>query len=171
MLFHTIDSAASKPKLYSELSSTLEALIGDERDAIANLANTASLLYHSLPDVNWAGFYLTQGNDLVLGPFCGKPACIRIAFGRGVCGTAASQRSSQVVADVGEFGGHIACDPQSRAEIVVPLLLGELVVGVLDIDSPILGRFDDQDQQGLERVTQILLRRCDFGSRYPCDTR
>ena len=157
---------------YRELDAQLAALLAGERDAIANLANTSALLYAALPQLNWAGFYLMHpspqdgadggSGELVLGPFQGKPACVRIALGRGVCGTAAAERRTQLVPDVHAFPGHIACDAASRSEIVVPLVFaagpraGELI-GVLDLDSPILGRFDAADQAGLERIAATLV--------------
>jgi len=157
---------------YRELDAQLAALLAGERDAIANLANTSALLYAALPQLNWAGFYLMHpspqdgadggSGELVLGPFQGKPACVRIALGRGVCGTAAAERRTQLVPDVHAFPGHIACDAASRSEIVVPLVFaagpraGELI-GVLDLDSPILGRFDAIDQAGLERIAATLV--------------
>lgn len=127
------------------------------QDRIANAANFSALLYHALPDVNWVGFYFFDGRELVVGPFQGKPACVRIAIGRGVCGTAAQTRSTQLVPDVHAFPGHIACDSASRSEIVIPLLQGETLIGVLDIDSPLPGRFDSEDQQGLEALAQCFL--------------
>ena len=154
---------------YRELDAQLAALLAGEHDAIANLANTSALLYTALPQLNWAGFYLlhpaSQGGadgdsgELVLGPFQGKPACVRIALGRGVCGTAAAERRTQLVPDVHAFPGHIACDAASRSEIVVPLIRAADggLVGVLDLDSPILGRFDATDQAGLERIATTLV--------------
>ena len=147
--------AADKAEAYRDLAQQLAALIGDERDAIANAANTSALLFDLLPDLNWAGFYLLKDGELVLGPFQGKPACIRIPLGRGVCGTAAATRTSQVVADVHAFPGHIACDAASRSELVVPLLKGETLLGVLDLDSPVPGRFDEADRAGIEAVAAI----------------
>ena len=147
--------AADKTEAYRDLAQQLSALIGDERDAIANAANTAALLFDLLQDLNWAGFYLLKDGELVLGPFQGKPACIRIPIGRGVCGTAAATRASQVVADVHAFPGHIACDAASRSELVVPLLRGDTLLGVLDLDSPVPGRFDDADRVGIEAVAAI----------------
>ena len=147
--------AADKTEAYRDLAQQLTALIGDERDAIANAANTSALLFDLLPDLNWAGFYLLKDGELVLGPFQGKPACIRIPLGRGVCGTAAATRVSQVVADVHAFPGHIACDAASRSELVVPLLKGETLLGVLDLDSPVPGRFDEADRAGIEAVAAI----------------
>jgi GAF domain-containing protein len=147
----------SKQQHYADLQRSLAALLSDERDFIANLANTAALLWQELPDINWAGFYLLKGNDLVLGPFQGKPACVRIAMGKGVCGAAAQRRESIVVPNVHEFAGHIACDSASNSEVVVPLIKNGTLVGVLDIDSPKLARFDASDRAGLEGVAQILL--------------
>ena len=143
MLSFAIDPATPKPQLYRELVQATEALIGDETDALANLCNAAALVYHALPGINWAGFYLMRGSELVLGPFQGQPACIRIALGRGVCGTAAARRETIVVPDVHAFPGHIACDAASRSEIVVPLVSEGELVGVLDIDAPEPDRFDD----------------------------
>ena len=148
---------ADKPRAYAELVRDLAALLAGEHDLIANSANTAALLFGALPDINWAGCYFLKGDELVLGPFQGKPACVRIALERGVCGTAAARRATLVVADVHEFPGHIACDSASRSEIVVPLLTGAQLVGVLDIDSPILARFDATDAAGLESVAAVLM--------------
>lgn len=146
---------ADKAYGYARLATTLESLIAGERDRIANAANTAALLFHSLPDLNWVGFYFLAGDELILGPFQGKPACVRIQVGRGVCGTAAARRATVLVPDVHAFEGHIACDPQSRSEIVVPLTAGTTLLGVLDLDSPLAGRFDAQDRRGLERLAGI----------------
>ena len=150
--------ATGKPETYQLLAQQAEALFHGERDRIANAANLASLIWHSLPDLNWAGFYLYDGRELVLGPFMGKPACVRIALGRGVCGTAAARGETQVVADVHAFPGHIACDSASNSEIVVPLLRDGELIGVLDLDSPVTARFDEQDRAGLERVAALWLR-------------
>ncbi|HEX5318393.1 MAG TPA: GAF domain-containing protein [Stellaceae bacterium] len=147
----------SKQRLYDDLARQLEALIEGEADRIANAANMAALLCHGLPGLNWAGFYFTQGRELVLGPFQGKPACVRIPWGNGVCGTAAALGRSLVIPDVHQFPGHIACDPASAAELVVPLVEGLQVTGVLDLDSPERGRFDDEDRNGCERLVEILL--------------
>ena len=149
--------AGTKPDHYAQLNQQLTALIGDERDFVANMANMAALLFHQLPDLNWAGFYLMRGGELVLGPFQGKPACIRIPLGRGVCGTAAATGQTQVVADVHAFPGHIACDADSRSEIVVPLVVNGALIGVLDLDSPKPGRFDEDDRAGLETAAGLLL--------------
>src|SRR5688500_6959198 len=142
---------------YERLCAELAALLAGERDLIANAANTAALLFDALPDLNWAGFYLLNGGELIVGPFQGKPACVRIALGSGVCGTAAAKRATLVVPDVHAFPGHIACDAASRSEIVVPLILGENLLGVLDIDSPRLARFDAEDQRGIERLAEIFV--------------
>jgi L-methionine (R)-S-oxide reductase len=144
--------------MYLELASQLRALLGDEHDFIANASNTASLLFHSLPDLNWAGFYLWKDEELVLGPFQGRPACVRIGLGQGVCGTAAATRRSILVPDVHAFPGHIACDSASNSELVVPLIRGDLLLGVLDLDSPRPDRFDAEDVAGCERVAEILVR-------------
>lgn len=150
-------ATASKPETYALLAEQAAALFHGERDRIANAANLASLIWYSLPGLNWAGFYLYDGRELVLGPFMGKPACVRIALERGVCGAAARTRTTQVVQDVHAFPGHIACDAASNAEIVVPLVRGGELLGVLDLDSPITGRFDEADREGLERVAQLWL--------------
>ena len=147
----------SKAEMYAQLVEQLRALLEGERDFIANAANFCALLYHSLPDVNWAGFYLHKSNELVLGPFQGKPACIRIAIGKGVCGTAAEQRQTILVDNVHEFPGHIACDGASNSEIVVPLIDHEQLIGVLDLDSPLFGRFDDEDAKGLNELAKIFI--------------
>jgi L-methionine (R)-S-oxide reductase len=143
---------------YASLARELQALLADERDLIANAANATSLLYGALPELNWCGVYLLKEGELVVGPFQGKPACVRIALGKGVCGTAAAQRQTIVVPDVHAFPGHIACDADSRSEIVIPLVLpnGELL-GVLDLDSPRPGRFDEADRRGLERLAAVFL--------------
>ena len=151
------ESAGFKYVLYQQICEQLNALLGDEQDFIANAANTAALLFHSLPDVNWVGFYTTEGQDLVLGPFQGKPACARIPFGKGVCGAAAAKRKTIVVPDVNRFAGHIACDTASQSEIAVPLLNWGKLLGVLDIDSPILDRFDEDDRDGIESVVAVFL--------------
>ena len=141
---------------YSLLAEQLQGLVADESDRIANMANCAALLWMEMQDINWVGFYLLKRNQLVLGPFQGKPACTRIAMGAGVCGTAASIQKTVIVADVHQFPGHIACDAVSNSEIVVPVMLAGKLVGVLDIDSPQLERFDYHDQQGLELLVQVL---------------
>jgi len=158
MTFQTAKSeAASKTDLYANLQLQLRSLLEGERDFIANAANFSSLLYHSLPDLNWAGLYLRKGGELVLGPFQGQPACVRIAIGKGVCGTAAEQRQTILVDNVHEFPGHIACDSASNSEIVIPLFDGERVLGVFDVDSPTLKRFDDQDAEGLNELVTVLV--------------
>ncbi|MGC2412122.1 MAG: GAF domain-containing protein [Stellaceae bacterium] len=142
---------------YGELADQLAALIAGETDLVANTANMAALLYHGLSELNWAGFYFARDGELVLGPFQGKPACVRIAWGKGVCGTAAARGRAIVVPDVDAFPGHIACDAASRSELVVPLVAAGRAVGVLDLDSPRLGRFDDVDRAGCEHLVAILL--------------
>ena len=148
----------SKTELYTNLQLQLRSLLEGERDFIANAANFASLLYHSLPDLNWAGLYLHKGGELVLGPFQGQPACVRIAIGKGVCGTAAEQRQTILVDNVHEFPGHIACDSASKSEIVVPLIAHDELLGVLDLDSPSLARFDDDDARGLNELAEIFIQ-------------
>src|SRR6266550_9241220 len=145
----------SKAELYAKLQMQLRSLLKGEHDFVANAANCAALLYHSLPDVNWAGFYFFKEGELVLGPFQGNPACVRIALGKGVCGTAAQLKQTLVVENVHEFPGHIACDSASNSEIVVPLVKDGRLIGVLDLDSPSLARFDDEDAQGLNEVAEI----------------
>ena len=147
----------SKTDMYSSLALQLRSLIEGERDFIANAANVASLLYHSLPDLNWTGFYLLKDDELVLGPFQGKPACVRIAIGKGVCGTAAEQRQTLLVDNVHDFPGHIACDSESNSEIVVPLIKDQRLIGVLDLDSPLVGRFDEEDARGLNELVSVFL--------------
>ena len=146
--------AADKPALYAALIEAADALTAGEPDGIANMANVAALLWEALPDLNWVGFYRNVGGELVLGPFQGRPACIRIAFGAGVCGAAAATLEPQCVADVHAFPGHIACDAASRAELVVPILEGAALVGVLDLDSPTPARFDDEDLAGCVKLIQ-----------------
>ncbi len=150
---------------YARLAADLAALLAGGRDPIANAANTSALLFDALPDVNWAGFYFLRGGELVLGPFQGKPACVRIPLGRGVCGTAAAQRRTIIVPDVHTFAGHIACDTASQSEIVVPLSGGETVLGVLDLDSPRLARFDEADARGLARIVEIFCASTSFVER------
>ena len=144
-----------KPRAYRELARQLEGLLSGERHRIANAANAAALLFSVLPDVNWLGFYFLEDGELIVGPFQGKPACVRIAIGRGVCGAAAARRETLVVRDVHAFADHIVCDPDSRSEIVVPLIAQGALIGVLDIDSPTVARFDDADRVGLERLAAI----------------
>jgi len=143
---------------YAALTRELEGLLAGEHDLIANAANATSLIYHALPDLNWCGVYLMKGGELVVGPFQGKPACVRIPLGKGVCGTAAAKRETLVVPDVHAFPGHIACDAASRSEIVIPLMTKEgALLGVLDLDSPRPARFSEADQRGLERLASVLL--------------
>jgi L-methionine (R)-S-oxide reductase len=149
--------SADKAGQYRELAEQVRGLLHGERDRTANAANFASLVYNALAEVNWAGFYFYDGKELVVGPFQGKPACIRIALGAGVCGTAAATRQTQVVRDVDAFAGHIACDSASRSEIVVPLYDGDRLIGVWDVDSPALGRFDAEDRAGMERLASIFV--------------
>lgn len=146
---------------YTTLLSQVRSLLEGERDFIANAANLSSLLYHSLPDLNWVGFYLERNGQLVLGPFQGKPACVRIALDKGVCGTAAAQRQTILVDNVHEFPGHIACDSASNSEIVVPLVKQGRLIGVLDLDSPSLARFDDHDAKGLNELVELFLAMSD----------
>jgi L-methionine (R)-S-oxide reductase len=158
MTFPTAKSdASSKLELYANLQLQLRSLLESERDFIANAANFAALLYHFVPDVNWAGFYLRKGDELVLGPFQGQPACVRITIGKGVCGTAAEQRQTILVDNVHEFPGHIACDSASNSEIVVPLINQGELIGVLDLDSPSFARFDDEDARGLNDLAEIFV--------------
>ncbi len=152
----------AKTELYEQLATDVISLLDQETDWIANAANVSALLYHALPEVNWAGFYFMRNGELVVGPFQGKPACVRIAVGRGVCGTAAQNRQTVVVRNVHEFPGHIACDSASNSEIVIPLIIHDVLIGVLDIDSPVESRFDDEDQRGLERILQIFLEKTKF---------
>lgn len=156
------EPAAQKQRLYQDILAQVGALLSGERDLIANAANVAAVLYHGLPEVNWAGFYVLKEGELVLGPFQGKPACTRIALGKGVCGTAAQRVESVVVPDVHRFPGHIACDAASNAEIVVPIVHQGRLVGVLDLDSPVPGRFDEEDRQGLEAIVKALVEGTDF---------
>lgn len=157
---HTLtELPADKQAAYTELAASLRALLEGERDLVANAANMAALLFWSLRDLNWAGFYLVEPGrgDLLLGPFQGKPACVRIPAGRGVCGTAAATRATVVVPDVHAFPGHIACDSASNSEVVVPIVRGGRLLGVLDLDSPVHGRFDDADARGLESLVRIFV--------------
>lgn len=154
----TID-AADRAALFRDLSEALDALTAGEPDAVANMANAAALIWQYVPDLNWAGFYRLVDGELVLGPFQGKPACIRIALGKGVCGAAAESGQTQRVADVHAFPGHIACDAASRSELVVPIVHDGRVLGVLDLDSPLAGRFDAADQAGCEALMALLAPR------------
>jgi L-methionine (R)-S-oxide reductase len=147
-----------KPQVYAGLVEQARGLLTGEHDRIANAANFAALVYHGLPELNWAGFYLSQGEVLVVGPFQGLPACVRIPFGKGVCGTAAVTRATQVVPDVDAFPGHIACDAASRSEIVVPLIDRHgALIGVFDVDSPTPGRFDEDDRHGMEALCAVFM--------------
>ncbi len=161
---HTVQSTAafSKAAMYRQLHEQLSALFDGERSALANAANMSALIYELLPNLNWAGFYFLQGRELVLGPFQGKVACVRIALGQGVCGTAAERRETVIVPDVHAFPGHIACDAASRSEIVVPLIQNGRLLGVLDLDSPQLARFDHEDRAGLIAAADLLLLHTDF---------
>lgn len=156
-MFTTTTLSGSKPEQYAQLVEQARALLAGERDRIANAANLSALVYHSLPELNWVGFYFFDGNELVVGPFQGLPACVRIPLDRGVCGAAASTRQTQRVEDVDAFPGHIACDSASRSELVVPLVLDGGLLGVFDLDSPVPARFDADDQQGLETVAAVFL--------------
>lgn len=163
-MFELADYAGlTKPELYDRLVEQAGALLAGERDDVANAANLASLLFHALAEVNWVGFYFFDGRELVVGPFQGKPACVRIPLGKGVCGKAAAERATQVVPDVHAFPGHIACDAASRSEIVVPLVRAGELEGVLDLDSPSPARFDEEDRVGLERVARVWLGARDPG--------
>jgi L-methionine (R)-S-oxide reductase len=152
----TADPVLPKPELYCELLSAADALTAGEPDAVANMANLAALIRELVPELNWAGFYRLLGKELVLGPFSGKPACIRIPLGQGVCGTAAALKATQLVADVHAFPGHIACDAASRSELVVPVLRAGEVIAVIDLDSPRPGRFDRDDQAGIEALAGLI---------------
>jgi L-methionine (R)-S-oxide reductase len=158
MTFEITDlSTSSKRDLYDQLAHQLSSLLAGERDLTANAANFSSLIFHSLPDLNWAGFYFEREGELVLGPFQGRPACVRIRIGQGVCGAGAAKCETVIVTNVHEFPGHIACDSASNSEIVVPLMKDSRLLGVLDLDSPIRSRFDQEDARGLERLVKILL--------------
>ena len=156
MYHFTPDPAQTKPELYRELAAAAQALIADEPDPVANMANLAALIWQFVPSLNWAGFYRVIDGGLVLGPFQGRPACIRIPFGQGVCGAAAASGATQLVADVHAFPGHIACDAASRSELVVPVRRGGEVVAVIDLDSPDLARFDAQDAAGIETLAALI---------------
>jgi GAF domain-containing protein len=161
MFTMTSVSHAHKPDFYRELCGQLDALLAGETDPVANAANTSAFIFHALPELNWAGFYFLHSEDeLVVGQFQGKPACVRIAVGDGVCGTAVERGSSILVEDVNAFPGHIACDAASRSELVVPLAHEGAILGVLDLDSPRTGRFDAEDQAGIEQLAAIYLRHC-----------
>jgi L-methionine (R)-S-oxide reductase len=158
MTFHLEELITkSKSEFYAHLALQLKSLLEGEHDFIANAANFSSLLFHSLPDLNWTGFYLLKSGELVLGPFQGKPACVRIEMGKGVCGTAAAQQQTILVDSVHDFPGHIACDSASNSEIVMPLIKDGKLIGVLDLDSPVLSRFDEQDAEGLNELVGIFM--------------
>ena len=156
-MFTAHSLSGTKPEQYAQLAAQARALLHGERDHVANAANLSALVYHALPQLNWVGFYFFDGRELVVGPFQGQPACVRIALDKGVCGAAASTRQTQRVADVDAFPGHIACDGASRSELVVPLLRDGELLGVFDLDSPVRGRFDVEDQTGLETLARIFV--------------
>ncbi|MGG6433588.1 GAF domain-containing protein [Anoxybacillus sp. D401a] len=157
-MFHMQTYTGTREENYALVIDQLKSLISDEKNVVANLANASALLNYFLHDINWVGFYITEGNELVLGPFQGLPACVRIPFGKGVCGTAAAEKRTVRVADVHTFPGHIACDAASQSEIVVPMIKEGRVIGVLDIDSPIKNRFDEVDEQYLQRFVETLIQ-------------
>jgi L-methionine (R)-S-oxide reductase len=158
-MFESQKLTGSKSEQYQQLLPQARAMLDGESDKIANAANLSALIYHALPNLNWVGFYFYDGKELVVGPFQGLPACVRIAIGKGVCGTAAATRQTQRIADVDAFPGHIACDSASRSELVVPLFKNDQLIGVLDLDSPILDRFDAEDQAALEDIAETFLSR------------
>lgn len=159
-MFSSTGLSGSKPEQYAQLLAQARALVAGERDRVANAANLSALVYHALPQLNWVGFYFFDGTELVVGPFQGLPACIRIPLDQGVCGAAARTRSTQRVADVNAFDGHIACDSASRSELVVPLYVNEELIGVFDIDSPDPDRFDADDQAGMESIAGCFIEAC-----------
>jgi GAF domain-containing protein len=161
-----ITQQTSKAELYDQLAAQLSSLLAGEHDLIANAANFASLIFLALPDLNWAGCYFLKNDELVLGPFQGRPACVRIALGQGVCGTAAANRATTIVPSVHDFPGHIACDSASNSEIVVPLMKDERLIGVLDLDSPVIGRFDDEDAAGLNRLVSIFVEASEIATSF-----
>lgn len=165
MSFSASTLTGSKPEQYAQLLAQSHALLAGETDRVANAANLSALIFHSLPNLNWVGFYFYNGRELVVGPFQGLPACVRITLDKGVCGAAASTRQTQRIEDVDAFPGHIACDAASRSELVVPLLKGDTLIGVLDLDSPVAGRFDQQDQVGIEAIARL------FEDRLPVNAR
>jgi GAF domain-containing protein len=156
-MFAAQSLSGAKPEQYAQLVEQARGLLAGERDRTANAANLSALVYHGLPDLNWAGFYFFDGTELVVGPFQGLPACVRIPLDKGVCGAAATTRQTQRVADVHDFPGHIACDSASRSELVVPLFVGDTLIGVFDLDSPVPGRFDVDDQYGLETIARVFI--------------
>ncbi len=157
-MFDTHALTGTKPEQYAQLRSQAAGLLHGETDRIANAANLSALVWYALPSINWCGFYFFDGAELVVGPFQGRPACIRIALGKGVCGTAAQTRMTQLVRDVNEFSGHIACDSASRSEIVVPLVLNDELIGVWDVDSPEPARFDEEDRDGMQALCAVYLQ-------------
>lgn len=161
-MFAVEKPSGSKADLHDELARQARGLLEGERDAIANAANLAALIWDLVPDLNWAGFYFVKGGELVLGPFQGKPACVRIALGKGVCGTAAARRETVLVDDVHAFPGHIACDSASNSELVVPLIKNGAVLGVLDLDSPLFARFDEADRTAFERLAEFFVAATDL---------
>ncbi len=163
--------ASSKKDIYDLLVRQVKSLLESERDLIANMANISSVLYHTLSDINWAGFYLLKDNQLVLGPFQGLPACVRLPMGRGVCGKSAESGKTVIVPNVHEFEGHIACDSASNSEIVVPVISEKGLFGVLDLDSPKIATFDETDKTGLEEIISVFIRHTDFGGRKNLTTR
>lgn len=164
--FRKIESS-SKKEIYGLLTRQIQSLLENERDLLANMANVSSLLYHNLPDINWAGFYLLKDNQLVLGPFQGLPACVRLPMGRGVCGKCAESEKTVIVTNVHEFEGHIACDSASNSEIVIPVIWGNGLFGVLDLDSPEMARFDETDKAGLEGIISVFVSHTDLdGMKY-----
>ena len=156
----TNQETQTRSELYVQIAGQLRGLLAGEHDLIANAANLSALLFYSLPDLNWAGFYFYKQGELVLGPFQGQPACVRIALGKGVCGTAAARRETIIISDVHSFPGHIACDSASNSEIVVPLVKDKQLLGVLDLDSPTVARFDEADAAGLNEIAEIFLGAC-----------
>jgi len=164
-MFTTADLAGTKPEQYAQLLAQARALVAGESDRIANAANLSALVYHALPQLNWVGFYFFDGTELVVGPFQGLPACVRIPLDKGVCGAAARSRRTQRVDDVDAFAGHIACDSASRSELVVPLHVGDTLIGVFDIDSPVTHRFDEDDQAGMEAIAACFMQACFPASR------
>ncbi len=161
-MFAAVKVSGTKAEIYEELVRQTRGLLDGERDLVANSANIAALIWQIVPDLNWAGFYFMKGGELVLGPFQGKPACVRIPAGKGVCGTAVARRETMLVKDVHAFPGHIACDSASNSELVVPLIKGERVHGVLDLDSPLFARFDDEDRRAFEAVVSVFVEGTDF---------
>jgi GAF domain-containing protein len=157
-----ISMVVNKKHQYQELAKQTQALLGSETDTVANLANISALLYWGLKEVNWAGFYFLKDNQLVLGPFHGRPACMRIPIGNGVCGTAAANNKIQLVEDVHQFSGHIACDAASNSEIVLPIMKDGKLFAVLDLDSPLIGRFDIDDKEGLSQIVKILQQALEY---------